>query len=216
MTQPTDRTITKGITPTMTQPADKDILFFPSEADFHTWLEEHHDTTNVLWVGFFKKESGKPSITYPESVDEALCFGWIDGLRQKIDDESYRVRFTPRKPGSTWSTVNIKRVEELKALGRMLPPGLAAFDVRKEKEFGGFTYDNRSPDMPEPYAGILKQNAAALAYYQAQPPSYRKVVNWYVVAAKKEETRLKRLSELIECCAAGRMIPAMEKLKKPK
>ena len=201
----------------MTRPStEQENHFFPSAADFHAWLEEHHDNTNVLWVGFFKKESGKPSITYPESVDEALCFGWIDGLRQKIDDESYRVRFSPRKPESTWSTVNIKRVEELTALGRMLPPGLAAFEVRKEKAFGEFTYDNRSPDMPEPYAGILKQNTAAWEYYQAQPPSYRKVVNWYVVAAKKEETRLKRLSELIECCAAGRMIPAMEKLKKPK
>jgi uncharacterized protein YdeI (YjbR/CyaY-like superfamily) len=200
----------------MTQPANQSDIYFPSVEDFRTWLVDNHATVQEQWVGFFKKESGKPSITYPESVDEALCFGWIDGLRQKIDDEAYRVRFTPRKPGSTWSTVNIKRVEELTALGRMLPSGLAAFELRKEKAFGEFTYDNRSPEMPEPYAGLLEQNTAAWAYYQAQPPSYRKVVNWYVVAAKKEETRLKRLAELIDCCAAGRMIPAMEKLKKSK
>jgi len=197
----------------MAQPADKSIIFFPSDGDFHIWLELHHATIKEQWVGFFKKESGKPSITYPESVDEALCFGWIDGLRQKIDDESYRVRFTPRKPGSMWSPFNISRVAQLTSLGRMKPAGLAAFELRKEKAFGEFTYANRSSDMPEPYAGILKQNAAAWEFYQAQPPSYRKIVNWYVVSVKKEETRLKHLAELIECCAAGRLIPAMEKMK---
>lgn len=188
--------------------------FFPDAGAFHAWLSEHHADTQVLSVGFYKKESGRPSITYPESVDEALCFGWIDGIRQKIDEESYRVRFTPRRPGSLWSPFNIKRVEELSAQGRMQPAGLAAFACRKEKIFGEFTYENRSPDLVEPYVSVLKENEAAWAYYQAQPPSYRKVVNWWVVCAKKEETRLKRLAELIECCAAGRMIPAMEKLKK--
>lgn len=187
--------------------------FFPDAGSFHAWLSEHHADTPVISVGFYKKESGRPSITYPESVDAALCFGWIDGIRQKVDEESYRVRFTPRRPGSLWSPFNIRRVEELSAQGRMQPAGLEAFAARKEKIFGEFTYENRSPDMPEPYASILKGDEAAWAYYQAQPPSYRKVVNWWVVCAKKEETRLKRLAELIECCAAGRMIPAMEKLK---
>jgi uncharacterized protein YdeI (YjbR/CyaY-like superfamily) len=191
-----------------------EIQFFPTAAPFHDWLNAHHSDTPELWLGYFKKESGKPSITYPESVDAALCFGWIDGIRQKIDDESYRVRFTPRRPGSLWSPFNIKRVEELTALGRMQPAGEAAFASRKEKIFGEFTYANRSPDLAEPYAGILKQNEAAWTYYQAQPPSYRKVVNWWVVCAKKEETRLKRLAELADCCSANRMIPAMEKLKK--
>lgn len=190
-----------------------DILFFPTAEAFRDWLTAHHTDSSGQWLGFFKKETGKPGLTYAESVDEALCFGWIDGIRQKIDDESYRVRFTPRKPRSYWSPFNIRRVEELKVQGRMQPAGLAAFETRQEKVFGEFNYENRSPDLAEPYAGLLRQNEAAWAYYQAQPPSYRKVVNWYVVCAKKEETRLNRLAILIECCAAGRMIPAMEKLK---
>jgi uncharacterized protein YdeI (YjbR/CyaY-like superfamily) len=190
--------------------------FFPSQKSFHDWLDEHHSDTRELWVGYYKKDSGKASITYPESVDEALCFGWIDGIRKGIDAESYANRFTPRRPGSLWSPSNIKRVEELIALGRMQPAGLAAFESRKEKVFGEFTYANRSPDLAEPYAGILQQNKPAWDFYQSQPPSYRKVVNWWVVCAKQEETRLKRLAELAECCAAGRLIPAMEKLKKAK
>jgi uncharacterized protein YdeI (YjbR/CyaY-like superfamily) len=197
----------------MTQPMGEPIIFFPSAGDFHAWLESHHTDTREQWVGFFKKESGKPSVTYPESVDEALCFGWIDGLRQKIDEESYRVRFTPRNPGSLWSPVNISRVAELTSLGRMQPAGLAAFKLRKEKAFGEFSYANRRPDMPEPYASLLKQNTAAWEFYVKQPPSYRKVVNWYVVSVKKEETRLKHLAELIESCEAGKLIPAMEKMK---
>ncbi len=192
------------------------ITFFPTSEDFHAWLAIHHTDTRELWLGYFKKESGKPSITYPESVDEALCFGWIDGIRNSIDAESYMNRFTPRRPGSLWSPFNIKRVEELSALGRMQPAGISAFESRKEKIFGEFSYANRSPEMAEPYAGILKRNEAAWNFYQAQPPSYRKTVNWWVVCAKKEETRLKRLDELAECCASGRMIPAMEKLNKSK
>lgn len=193
-----------------------DILFFATAVDFHAWLAEHHADTQELWVGFYKKDSGRASLTYPESVDEALCFGWIDGIRKSLDAESYTCRFTPRRPGSLWSPFNIQRVQELITLGRMQPPGISAYDSRKEKIFGEFTYANRSPDLAEPYAGILKQNTAAWAFYQAQPPSYRKVANWWVVCAKQEETRLKRLAELAECCVQGRLIPGVEKLKKRK
>ncbi len=192
------------------------ITFFPTRESFHNWLSEHSSDTQELWLGYYKKESGKASITYPESVDEALCFGWIDGLRRALDAESYTARFTPRKPGSLWSPFNIKRVEELTTQGCMQPAGLAAYAARKEKIFGEFTYANRSENLAEPYAGILKQNAPAWEFYLSKPPSYRKVVNWWVVCAKKEETRLKRLAELIECCADGRLIPAMEKLNKSK
>src|SRR5512133_3243539 len=155
--------------------------FFPTQGTFHDWLAEHHSDTRELWVGFYKKDSGKANITYPESVDEALCFGWIDGVRKSIDAESYANRFTPRRPGSLWRPTNIRRVEELIALGRMQPAGLAAFEARKEKAFGEFTYANRSPDLAEPYAAILQQNKPAWDFYQSQPPSYRKVVNWWVV-----------------------------------
>lgn len=193
-----------------------DIRFFPSAEAFTGWLAEHHADTHELWLGYYKKGSGKTGITYPESLDAALCFGWIDGVRVKVDDDSYTNRFSHRKPGSQWSPTNIKRVEELIRLGRMQPSGLSAYENRREKIFGEFTYENRSPDLPEPYAGILQENEAAWQFYNAQTPSYRKVANWYVVSVKKEETRLKRLSILIESCAAGRFIPAMEKYNKSK
>ncbi len=191
-----------------------DIHYFPSPEAFTEWLAEHHADTRELWVGYYNKRSSKTGITYRESLDAALCFGWIDGVRIKVDDESYTNRFSPRKSGSLWSPTNIKRVEELIRIGRMQPPGLSAYENRQEKVFGEFTYANRSPDLPEPYAGILQENEAAWQFYNSQSPSYRKVANWYVVSAKKEETRLKRLSILIESCAAGRFIPAMEKLNK--
>lgn len=194
----------------------KDIRFFASAEDFTEWLREHHADTCELWLGYYNKASGKAGITYPESLDAALCYGWIDGVRIRVDDESYTNRFSPRKPGSLWSPTNIKRVEELIKLGQIQPPGLAAFENRREKVFGEFTYENRSPDLPEPYAGILRNNEAAWQFYAVQTPSYRKIANWYVVSAKKEETRLKRLAELTDCCARGRLIPAMEKLNKSK
>jgi len=190
------------------------IQFFPDSNAFHQWLAENHSIVPELWVGYYRKESGKQSITYPESVDEALCFGWIDGIRKKLDDESYTARFTPRRPESLWSPFNIKRVQELLALGRMQPAGLSAYDVRKEKIFGEFSYANRSEELAEPYASVFKQHEIAWQYYLSQPPSYRKEVNWRVVCAKKEETRMKRLEELITCCNEARMIPAMQKLKK--
>lgn len=159
------------------------------------------------WVGFYKKDSGKASITWPQSVDEALCFGWIDGIRKSIDQVSYKIRFTPRKPRSIWSTVNIKRAGELAEQGLMQPAGLKAFAARRENRSGIYSYEQRSAELPAVYAGKLNKNAAAWKFFQSQPPSYRKAVNWWVVSAKKEETRLKRLDTLIEDSAAGRTIP---------
>jgi uncharacterized protein YdeI (YjbR/CyaY-like superfamily) len=160
--------------------------------------------------------SGKPSITWPQSVDEALCFGWIDGIRKSIDDVSYKIRFTPRRARSIWSAVNIKRVEELVNQGLMRPAGLKAFEARLENRSGIYSYEQRSPELPVQYEKKLKKNVAAWKFFQAQSPSYRKAVNWYVLSARKEETRLKRLGQLIEDSAQGRRIPQFTILKKSK
>lgn len=178
--------------------------FFKTPAAFRKWLETHHASSKELWVGFYKKGSGKPSIDWPESVDEALCFGWIDGVRKSIDAESYMIRFTSRKPTSVWSAVNIRNVEKLVKEKRMLPAGMKAFAARKENRSGIYAYEQRSPELVEPYLGKLKRNKSAWKFFQDQPPSYRKVMNWWVVSAKQEETRLKRLDKLIEESAAGR------------
>jgi uncharacterized protein YdeI (YjbR/CyaY-like superfamily) len=173
------------------------LTFFPTPAAFRKWLAKNHATATELQVGYYKKETGKPSITWPESIDQALCFGWIDGIRRKVDDAVYTVRFTPRKRGSLWSPVNIGRAKALIAAGQMRPPGLAEFENRAEYKSGAYSYDQRSVDLPDPYARLLKKNKAAWAYFQAQSPSYRKQVFWYVVSAKTEATRLKRLQAVI-------------------
>lgn len=190
------------------------IKFFKSPADFRAWLEQHHATAPELWVGYYKKDSGKPSITWPESVDEALCFGWIDGIRKSVDDTSYTIRFTPRRPRSIWSAVNINRVQELTRQGRMRPAGEKAFAARTENRSGIYAYEQRQPELVEPYAKKLRQNKAAWKFFQAQPASYRKTVSWWIVSAKKEETRLKRLTQLIEVSAQGRTIPQYTRRKK--
>jgi uncharacterized protein YdeI (YjbR/CyaY-like superfamily) len=181
--------------------------FFKSPSDFRKWLAAHHTNAKELLVGFCKKDSGKPSITWPESVDEALCFGWIDGIRRRIDDDSYSIRFTPRKTSSTWSAVNIARATELSREGRMFPAGEKAFAARKENRSGIYSYEQRSADLIEPYAGKLRRNKAAAKFFTSQPPSYRKAANWWVISAKQEETRLRRLEKLISLSAAGQTIP---------
>jgi uncharacterized protein YdeI (YjbR/CyaY-like superfamily) len=180
------------------------------------WFERHHASEQELWVGYYKKDSGKPSITWPQSVDGALCFGWIDGIRKSIDDLSYKIRFTPRKPRSIWSAVNIKRAQELLEQRQMQPAGLKAFAAREENRSGIYSYEQRSPELADQYAKKLKKNLAASKFFQAQPPSYRKAANWYVISAKKEETRLKRLDSLIEYSAQGQRIPQFTILKKSK
>jgi uncharacterized protein YdeI (YjbR/CyaY-like superfamily) len=182
------------------------LTYFRSAAHFRKWLERHHHVTKELWVGFYKKDSGKPSITWPESVDEALCVGWIDGLRKRVDEVSYMIRFTPRKPESTWSVININRVKVLRRVGRMQPAGLKAFRARREYRSGIYSYEQRSAELPEPYAAGLKRNKIAWEFFRAQPPGYRKLASWWIVSAKREETRLKRLKRLIGDSARGRRI----------
>ena len=183
------------------------IKFFKSASHFRAWLEANHAVALELWVGFYKKASGHPSITWPESVDEALCFGWIDGVRKSIDEVSYKIRFSPRKPRSIWSVVNIKRANELAAQGLMRPAGTKAFDQRTENRLGVYSYEQRPAELPDPYRAILKQNKAAWDFIEAQPPSYRRMVSWWIISAKKEETKFKRLDRLIKFSALGQRLP---------
>lgn len=180
--------------------------FFKSPADFRKWLQANHAIAKELLVGFYKKGTGKPSVTWPESVDEALCFGWIDGIRRRIDEDSYSIRFTPRQWRSVWSAVNIRNAEKLIEQKRMQPDGLKAFAARKAYRSGIYSYEQRSAELVEPYAGKLKSNKAAWNFFQSQPAGYRKQMNWWIVSAKKEETRLKRLEKLIADSAAGKRI----------
>jgi uncharacterized protein YdeI (YjbR/CyaY-like superfamily) len=187
--------------------------FFKTPAGFRRWLEKHHGSATELLIGFYKKGSGRPSISWPESVDQALCFGWIDGIRRNIDEISYSIRFTPRKPGSTWSNINIKRAQVLIDQGLMRPAGLKAFEARKEYRSGIYSYEQRSEKLPDVYEKPLKQNKKAWAFFQAQPPGYRKIIGWWIVSAKKEETRLKRLKKLIEESAQQRRIDTFTRRK---
>jgi uncharacterized protein YdeI (YjbR/CyaY-like superfamily) len=191
--------------------------FFATPEDFRQWLEEHHASASELWVGFYKVGSGKPSITWPESVDEALCVGWIDGIRKSIDDESYMIRFTPRKATSTWSAVNIKRMAELQSQGRVLPAGVKAFEKRTEKKSGIYAYEQRgSAELDEASERQFREQKAAWEFFQAQPPWYRKTATWWVVSAKKEETRQRRLASLIESSAQRQPIRELTRPGKSK
>jgi uncharacterized protein YdeI (YjbR/CyaY-like superfamily) len=181
--------------------------FFASPSDFQKWFEKHHLTAQELWVGFHKKGTGKASITWPESVDEALCCGWIDGVRKRIDDETYTIRFSPRKPRSIWSAINIQRVQELTDQGRMQAAGLKAFQAREAGRVRIYSYEQeRPPGLDEAYEKKLRGNKAAWKFFQAQAASYRKRASWWVMSAKQEDTRRKRLGKLIEESAQGRTL----------
>lgn len=177
--------------------------FFETPAEFRAWLEANHATADELWVGYYRKSTGRPSMTWPESVDQALCFGWIDGIRRRIDDESYTNRFTPRRKGSNWSLVNTRRALELIEAGLMQPAGLSAFEARQSD---GYSYESGPEGLAEPYESELRRHPAVWEYWQAQPPHYRRGSAHWVMSAKREETRQRRLATLIEDSAAGRWI----------
>jgi uncharacterized protein YdeI (YjbR/CyaY-like superfamily) len=191
------------------------LKFFAVQAEWRAWLEENHARVEELWVGFHKNASGKPSITWPESVDEALCFGWIDGLRKSVDETSYMIRFTPRRERSTWSAVNIRRVAELKRMERMHPAGLAAFERRLAEKSEIYSYEQRKTAKLEA-ADVrrFRANAKAWKYFEAQAAGYRRTATWWVIRAKKEETRKKRLEVLMERCAQGKKIGVLESATK--
>jgi uncharacterized protein YdeI (YjbR/CyaY-like superfamily) len=184
--------------------------FFATPQEFRAWLEDNHETATELLVGLHKKGSGKPSITWPESVEEALCFGWIDGVRRSLDHESYTIRFSPRKPNSTWSRVNLEKVEELRRRERMRPAGLRVYEERREAKTGVYSYEQReAAELPAEYEERLRANRAAWDFWTARPPWYRRAAVWWVVSAKKEETRERRLARLIEDSASGRTVPPL-------
>ena len=172
--------------------------FFETPADFRAWLERNHDKEKELLVGFYKRDSGRPSITWPESVDQALCFGWIDGVRRRIDDVSYTIRFTPRRRGSIWSAVNIGRVAELKKLGLMQPNGLKAFEARTAEKSAIYAYENAPKELAPADEKKFRANKKAWTYFSGQAPSYRRSAINYVTSAKREETRARRLALLID------------------
>jgi uncharacterized protein YdeI (YjbR/CyaY-like superfamily) len=185
-------------------------ITFERPEDFRAWLEQHHDSERELWVGYYKKGSGKPSMTWAESVDEALCFGWIDGIRKSIDAERYTNRFTPRRKGSNWSAINIRRVAALTREGRMHPAGLKAFEARREDRSGVYSYERREEAVLDPaFEKRFRAKRKAWAFFEAQANWYRRAAIRWVMTAKREETRERRLGTLIEDSAAGRKVPPL-------
>jgi uncharacterized protein YdeI (YjbR/CyaY-like superfamily) len=175
--------------------------FFTSPADFRRWLLRYHDSKAELWVGYYKKETRRRSITWPESVEEALCFGWIDGVRKAIDEISYAIRFTPRRKTSVWSAINIRNVRRLIETGRMQTPGLRAFEARHAHRCEIYSYEQRPQELPEALMAVMRKNKLAWKFFQAQPAGYRRQMTWWVVSAKTEPTQKKRLAQLIAISA---------------
>jgi uncharacterized protein YdeI (YjbR/CyaY-like superfamily) len=190
---------------TSTAPAPR---FFRTPAAFRAWLERHHATRTELWIGYYKADSGRGGMIYREALDEALCFGWIDGLTRRMDEERYMQRFTPRRKDSTWSVTNIKRIEELTAEGRMHPAGLAAFDRRDRTRIGLYSFEQGQVRLAPAFEQRLAADRAAREFFESQAPSYRRVATWWVMSAKKEETRERRFATLLADSAAGRRIAA--------
>jgi uncharacterized protein YdeI (YjbR/CyaY-like superfamily) len=181
-------------------------IFFASPAAFRRWLERNHSIESELLVGFYKKGSGKPSMTWPESVDQALCFGWIDGVRKRIDEVSYTIRFTPRRRTSIWSAINIRRAGELKKLGLMRPAGLAAFEARRDGKSAVYSYENPPRTLDRAGERRFRANRKAWTFFNEQAPSYRRVALAWVTSAKRPETRERRLGTLIDDSANGRRL----------
>ena len=199
----------------MTAPPDAKPKFFATPAAFRAWLERHHARAKVLWVGFHKRDAGVPSITWPESVDEALCFGWIDGVRYRVDADRYMIRFTPRRADSVWSSVNIRRMKVLFRAGRVTAAGEAAWEARDAKRTGVYSFEQRKEVAFDPVLQRRFQaNATAWGFFSDQAPWYRRTATFWVMSAKKPETREKRLATLIADSAARRRIKGLEREKK--
>lgn len=182
------------------------LKYFKSAADFRVWLEANHASTRELWIGFYKKGSGKIGITYAEALDEALCFGWIDGIKKRVDEFSYTHRFTPRKPKSIWSLINIGHVKRLTKAGRMMPSGEKAFAARTAARSGGYSFENIPRELSPEYQRQFKSDKAAWEFFQQQPPGYRRLASFGVMSAKQEETRQRRLAQLMSDSKQGRRL----------
>ncbi len=196
--------------------AQQAALFFRGPKEFRAWLERRHDERSELWVGYFKKATGEPSMTWPESVDVALCFGWIDGIRKSIDEKRYKIRFTPRRPGSHWSARNLDRIQHLLKAGLVVEPGVAAYRSRNPAKERRASYEQADEDvtLPPEYERRLKADRAAWSYFRTASPSYRKQTTWWIVSAKREETRLRRLETLIRSSAKQEPVPPMRWAKR--
>lgn len=182
------------------------VKHFKSASDFRAWLESNHASKAELWVGFYKKDSGKGGLTYTEALDEALCFGWIDGVRKRVDELSFTQRFTPRKPRSNWSLINIRHVERLTKAGRMQPMGLEAFAARTDAKSGVYSFENKPRELSPELEARFRSDQAAWDFFQQQPPGYRRVASFWVMSAKQEETRQRRLGQLLSDSKQGRRL----------
>lgn len=185
-------------------------IFFTSPEEFRAWLAENHDKAREVWVGYYKKSTNKPTMIYQEALDEALCYGWIDGLRKSIDSESYKQRYSPRQKRSIWSQINIKRVGELIEAGRMQPAGLKAFETRDQRLVNKYSSENEVQSLSPEHEAHFKANAEAWAWFEKAAPSYRRTSIFWINSAKQEATRLRRLNQLIEYAAKGEKIPAVK------
>jgi uncharacterized protein YdeI (YjbR/CyaY-like superfamily) len=181
-------------------------LFFPTPASFRRWLEQNHKLERELWVGFYKISTRKPSITWPEAVDQLLCFGWIDGVRMSLGEESYVIRVTPRNARSIWSAVNEKRAQELRKLGLMRPAGLAAFNARDKEKTNRYSFERDRVKLKPSLQKQLRKNSKAWTFFTSQPPGYRKTILWWIMSAKQDATRERRLAVLIQDSEAGRRV----------
>ena len=188
-------------------------VFFPTEADFRRWLKANHQTAPELLVGFWKKSSGKPSIDWPQARDQALCFGWIDGLRKSLGEDAYTIRFTPRRKGSIWSKVNVERFEALKAAGLMTPAGEAAYERDKHRS-GLYSYEKPLASLSAEEEALFRKNRKAWADWEERPAGYRRSALGWITSAKKPETRARRLAELIGVSGEGRRLPQYDWQKK--
>jgi uncharacterized protein YdeI (YjbR/CyaY-like superfamily) len=191
-------------------------IFFESQADLRAWFEAHHADSDELLLGYWKKSAGNDGgVSYREAVDEALCWGWIDGVRRSIDEQRHAQRFTPRRKRSIWSNFNIARFQELEAAGRVTPAGREAFEARSPERSGVYSFEQGEIDLDEQMLAEFKQQEAAWAYWQRAPRSYRKPATWWVVSAKRDETKQKRLAQLIECSARGVKVPLLRRPGEP-
>jgi uncharacterized protein YdeI (YjbR/CyaY-like superfamily) len=183
--------------------------YFTSQADFRRWLETNHASARELLVGFYKKDSGKGGLTYKEAVDEALCFGWIDGIKKRVDEASYTHRFTPRRPGSIWSAINLKRMKELIANGVVSKAGLETYERRDPKKAGLYSFENRPQTFDAAIEKKFRASTRAWTFFLAQPPGYQRICRFFVMSAKKEETRLRRVERVINASSKGQRLEWM-------
>ena len=185
-------------------PKPRDVIFFASPEELRDWFDAHHETTDELWVGYHRKATGRPTVSWPQAVDEALCVGWIDGVRYRLDDKRHAQRFTPRRKGSIWSAINTKRAGELIAEGRMRPAGRKAFDARSPEKTAIYSYEREAAAFTKEQQARFEADTAAWAFFRAQAPSYRRNITHWVSSAKRDETRERRFEKLLEDSRAGR------------